>query len=59
MSLDTISPNFTEEHLNEIIRKAGGVKYTSWAFEGDAVKKGDAYLSEIFKVVVKGVTDKK
>lgn len=59
MSLATISPNFTEEHLHEIIRNAGGVKYTSWAFEGDAFKKGDSYLSELFKVVVKGVDDKK
>lgn len=59
MSLDIISPNFTENHLNEIIRKAGGVKYTSWEFEGAAGKKGDGYLSEVFKVVVKGVNDKK
>lgn len=59
MSLDIISPNLTESHLNEIIRNAGGVKYTSWEFEGDAVKKGDSYLSEIYKVVVKGVNDKK
>jgi hypothetical protein len=59
MSLEEISPNFTEETLNEIIRKRGGVKYTSWHFEGEAGKKGDSYLSELFKVVVKGVDDKK
>lgn len=59
MSLDTISPNLTENHLNEIIRKAGGVKYTSWAFEGAAGKKGDGYLSEVYNVVVKGVNEKK
>lgn len=59
MSLETISPNLTEDHLNEVIRKAGGIKYTSWAFEGEAGKKGDAYLSELYKVVVKGVDDKK
>jgi hypothetical protein len=59
MSLDIISPNFTEEHLNKIIRKAGGVKHTSWEFEGAAGKKGDGYLSEVYKVVVKGVDDKK
>lgn len=59
MSLELISPNFTEAHLNEIIKKAGGVKYTSWEFEGAAGKKGDGYLSEVYKVIVKGVNDKK
>lgn len=59
MSLDIISPNLTENHLNEIIRRAGGVKYTSWNFEGAAGKKGDGYLSEVYKVVVKGLNDKK
>lgn len=58
MSLETISPNLTDEHLNEIIKKAGGVKYTSWCIEGAAGKKGDSYLSEVFKVVVKGVDEK-
>lgn len=59
MSLDTISPNFTENHLHEIIKNKGGVKMVSWEFEGAAGKKGDGYLSELYKVVVKGVTDKK
>lgn len=59
MSLDTISPNITENHLNEIIRNAGGVKMVSWAFEGAAGKKGDGYLSELYKIVVTGVNDKK
>lgn len=59
MSLANISPNLTEEHLNEIIKKAGGVKYTSWNFEGAAGKKGDGYLSEVYKVVVTGVDSKK
>ena len=59
MSLENISPKFTEDHLNEIIKKAGGVKYTSWAFEGAAGNKGDGYLSEVFKIIVKGVDDKK
>lgn len=58
MSLETISPNLTEKHLDEIIVKAGGVRHTSWAFEGDGFKKGDSYLSELFKVVVFGVDDK-
>lgn len=59
MSLETISPNLTEKHLTEIIQKFGGVKYTSWDFEGAAGKKGDSYLSEVYKVLVKGVDDKK
>lgn len=59
MSLQSISPNLNEEHLHEIIRKRGGVKYTSWHFEGTAGKKGDGYLSELYKLVVKGVDEKK
>ena len=59
MSLSDISSKFTEEHLNEIIIKSGGVKYTSWEFEGGAIKKGDSYLSEVFNVVVRGLNDKK
>lgn len=59
MSLQDISPNLNEEHLNEIIRKRGGVKYTSWQFEGTPLEKGDAFLSEVYKIVVKGVDDKK
>ena len=59
MSLAEISIKFTEEHLNEIIIQSGGVKYTSWEFEGDASKKGDSYLSEVFKVAVRGLNDKK
>lgn len=58
MSLDSISPNLKEEHLHEIIKKFGGVKYTSWAFEGNAGKKGDGYLSEVYKVVITGEDDK-
>lgn len=54
MSLDIISPSFKEEHLNDIIKQFGGIKYVSWAFEGAAAKKGDGYLSELFKVVVTG-----
>lgn len=59
MSLAEISSKFTEQHLNEIIIQCGGVKYTSWEFEGDASKKGDSYLSEVYKVVVRGLNDKK
>lgn len=56
--LTTISPNLTEEHFHEIIRNKGGVRYVRWAFEGAAGKKGDGYLSELFKVVVTGVDEK-
>ncbi|CRK91419.1 CLUMA_CG005088, isoform A [Clunio marinus] len=58
MSLDIISPNFTEAHLNEIIKKKGGLRHTSWAFEGAAGKKGDGYLSEVYKLILKGVDEK-
>jgi hypothetical protein len=44
MSLDIISPNFTENQLHEIIRNAGGEKMISWAFEGEAEKKGDGLV---------------
>lgn len=57
-TLETISPNLNEEHLNEIIRKFGGIKYTKWEFEGSAGKKGDGYLSELYKVVVTGEDQK-
>jgi hypothetical protein len=59
MSLETISPNFTEEHFLEIIKKKGGTRLVSWQFEGQGNKKGDAYLSETFRVLVRGSTEKK
>lgn len=59
MSLETISPNINEDHLHEIIRKKGGERMVAWAFDGAAGKKGDGYLSELYKVIVTGVTDKK
>jgi hypothetical protein len=59
MSLKEISPNLTDEHFHQIIRKKGGVKYTSWKYQGTAGKKGDGFLSELFKVVITGVDDKK
>ncbi|KAG5668326.1 hypothetical protein PVAND_016270 [Polypedilum vanderplanki] len=58
MSLQEISPNLTEDHLHEIIRKFGGVKYTSWSFNGNAAKKGDSNLSELHKIIVTGEDDK-
>jgi hypothetical protein len=58
MSLTSISPNLTEEHLHDIVRQFGGVKYTSWSFHGNPFKKGDSYLSELHKVIVTGEDDK-
>ncbi|CAO1422867.1 unnamed protein product [Diamesa serratosioi] len=58
MSLADISCKFTEQHLNEIIIQSGGVKYTSWEFDGDGSKKGDSYLSEVYKLAVHGLNDK-
>lgn len=58
MSLSDISANFTEETLQYIIEKAGGVKYTSWEFAG-GFKKGDSYLSEVYRVIVKGLNARK
>lgn len=54
MSLSDVSPIFNEKSLDEIIIKAGGVKHTGWEFAG-GFKKGDSYLSEVFKMIVKGV----
>lgn len=53
-SLSDVSPKFNEKSLDEIIIKAGGIKHTEWKFTG-GVKKGDSYLSEVFKLIVKGV----
>lgn len=54
MSLNDVSNKFDEKSLDEIIIKAGGVKHTGWEFLG-GFKKGDSYLSEVFKMLVKGV----
>lgn len=54
MSLSDVSPKFTEESLDEIIIKTGGVKHTGWEF-GGGFKKGDSYLSDVFRMIVKGV----
>lgn len=53
-SLSDVSPNFNEKSLDDIIIKAGGLKHTGWEFTGGS-KKGDSYLSEVFKMIVKGV----
>lgn len=59
MSLEDISPNINVDHLHEIIRKKGGERMVSWAFDGAAGKKGDGYLSELYRLIITGITDKK
>ncbi|XP_075158945.1 uncharacterized protein LOC142232117 [Haematobia irritans] len=56
MSLSDISSKFTEEVLEEIIKKASGTKYTSHKF-GKGFKKGDSYLSRVFRLCVYGVNE--
>lgn len=55
MDLSSISIKFTEATLDAIIQKYGGQKHTGWKF-GDGFKKGDSYLSEVYRVIVDGVT---
>lgn len=54
MSLTDISSKFTDTTCEEIIKKAGGTKYTSFKF-GKGFKKGDSYLSKVFRLCVYGV----
>lgn len=58
MSLSDISNKLTEKHLDDIIRQEGGVKHTTWEFSGNSFKKGDCYLSNMYRIIVKGVDDK-
>lgn len=58
MDIKIISPNLKEDHLFNIIKGYGAVKYVKWDFEGSALKKGDGYLSEVYKVVVTGEDQK-
>lgn len=53
MQLSDISDKFTNATLDEIIQKAGGTKCTGWSF-GSGFKKGDFYLSEVFRLKVEG-----
>lgn len=57
MSLSDISSKFSEATLDEIIQKAGGTKHTSYKF-GKGFKKGDSYLSKVFRLCVEGVNEK-
>lgn len=56
MELSAISVNFTESTLDEIIQKCGGVRHTSWSL-GDGFKKGDSYLSEVYRLIVDGIKE--
>ncbi|ALC49638.1 CG2004 [Drosophila busckii] len=51
-----ISICFNEEILDEIIREAGGSKHTSYKF-GEGGKKGDSYLSRVFRLCVYGIKE--
>ncbi|XP_064538307.1 uncharacterized protein LOC135428315 [Drosophila montana] len=51
-----ISAKFTEATLDEIIQNAGGTKHTSFKF-GEGGKKGDSYLSRVFRLCVYGVKE--
>lgn len=56
MSLLDISAKFTEATLDEIICCAGGTKHTAYKF-GKGFKKGDSYLSKVFRLSVFGVNE--
>uniref|UniRef100_A0A1A9ZA53 CHK domain-containing protein n=1 Tax=Glossina pallidipes TaxID=7398 RepID=A0A1A9ZA53_GLOPL len=56
MSLTDISREFTETTLTEIVKKAGGTMHTSYKF-GKTVKKGDSYLSKVFRLSVYGLNE--
>lgn len=55
-SLKEISSKFTEATLDSIIRNHGGIKHTSWRF-GDGFRKGDSFLSEVYRLIVTGIKE--
>ena len=55
MSLSEISIKFTEQVLDEILQKNNNAaKHTAWRF-GDGFKKGDSYLSDVYRLLVDGI----
>lgn len=59
MLLNSISEQFTEETLDKILQKNKGdktFKHTSWKF-GSGFKKGDSYLSEVFRLLINGIAE--
>lgn len=57
-SFADISAKFSESTLDEIIRNVGGTRHTSYKF-GPSGKKGDAYLSRVFRITIYGVKEDK
>ncbi|EDV33769.1 uncharacterized protein Dana_GF19128 [Drosophila ananassae] len=55
-SFADISSKFSESTLDEIIKNAGGTRHTSYKF-GPSGKKGDAYLSRVFRITIYGVKE--
>ncbi|EDV99604.1 uncharacterized protein LOC6565469 [Drosophila grimshawi] len=51
-----ISAKFNVNTLDEIIQNAGGTKHTSYKF-GEGGKKGDSYLSRVFRLCVYGIKE--
>ncbi|XP_050089389.1 uncharacterized protein LOC126573372 isoform X1 [Anopheles aquasalis] len=48
--LSVISAKFTEATLDEIIQNSGGKRCTSWKMSDTEFKKGDSYLSELYRI---------
>ncbi|XP_035779548.1 uncharacterized protein LOC118459870 isoform X1 [Anopheles albimanus] len=48
--LSVISAKFTEATLDEIVQKVGGKRCTSWKMSDTEFKKGDSYLSELYRI---------
>jgi hypothetical protein len=57
MSLSDVSSKFNDETLQEIIEKVGGVELKSWEFAG-GFRKGDSFLSEVYKLKVIGLNER-
>lgn len=51
LSLSTISSKFTENTLHEIAIASGCTKTIKWSF-GSGFRKGDSYLSELYRLVI-------
>uniref|UniRef100_A0AAG5CYM7 CHK kinase-like domain-containing protein n=1 Tax=Anopheles atroparvus TaxID=41427 RepID=A0AAG5CYM7_ANOAO len=52
--LSDISVKFTEDTLDEIVRSAGGKRCTGWKIHDFDLTKGDAYLSEVYRIQLTG-----
>lgn len=53
MSLSKISKFFTEETLDKIVQNVGCTHHKSWSF-GTGFKKGDSYLSDVYRLIIIG-----